>query len=82
MAYDTFRFEIIGNIATIGTREYNEVTWNKEINLVSWNGRQPKIDIREWTSDHSKMGKGITLTDDEAEVVGVALVQYIRERSK
>ena len=38
----------------------------KEINRVSWNDREPKIDIREWSPDHTKMGKGITLTDEEA----------------
>lgn len=39
--------------------------WQKEINLVSWNGRKPKIDIREWDGEHVKMGKGITLNKAE-----------------
>jgi hypothetical protein len=39
--------------------------WTKELNLVSWNERQAKYDIRDWSPDHSKMGKGITLTKDE-----------------
>lgn len=39
--------------------------WKKEINLVSWNGRKPKIDIRDWAPDHEKMGKGITLNYEE-----------------
>lgn len=39
--------------------------WKKEINLVSWNDRDPKFDIREWSQEHDKMGKGITLTKDE-----------------
>jgi len=39
--------------------------WSKELNLVSWNGREPKYDIRDWAPDHNKMGKGITLTADE-----------------
>lgn len=43
--------------------------WNKEINLVSWNGREPKIDIREWSQDHTQMGKGITLTAEEAKTL-------------
>ena len=38
----------------------------KELNLVSWNGGVPKYDIRDWTPGHEKMGKGITLTEDEA----------------
>ncbi len=32
--------------------------WTKELNLISWNGGDPKYDIRQWSSDHSKMGKG------------------------
>ena len=40
--------------------------WTKELNLVSWNGAAPKYDIRDWAPDHAKMGKGITLTEDEA----------------
>ena len=40
--------------------------WKKEINLVSWNGRTPKFDIRDWDPGHQKMGKGITLTRAEA----------------
>ncbi|KUG04091.1 bacterial seryl-trna synthetase [hydrocarbon metagenome] len=39
--------------------------WQKEINLVSWNNRAPKIDIRDWAPEHEKMGKGITLNKDE-----------------
>ncbi len=40
--------------------------WKKELNLVSWNDRDPKYDIRDWNPDHEKMGKGITLSRDEA----------------
>ncbi len=40
--------------------------WQKELNLVAWNGRQAKFDIRDWAPDHEKMGKGITLTKEEA----------------
>jgi len=40
--------------------------WKKELNLVSWNGREPKMDIRDWDPEHQKMGKGITLTKEEA----------------
>jgi hypothetical protein len=40
--------------------------WRKELNSVSWNDREPKLDIRDWSEDHSKMGKGVTLTRDEA----------------
>lgn len=43
----------------------NAKGWRKELNLVSWNGNAPKFDIRDWSSDHEKMGKGITLTNEE-----------------
>lgn len=39
--------------------------WTKEVNFISWNGRDPKYDIREWAPDHEKMGKGITLNQEE-----------------
>lgn len=39
--------------------------WNLEVNLVSWNGREAKYDIRKWNEDHSRSGKGLTLSEDE-----------------
>ncbi len=39
--------------------------WTKELNLVSWNDREPKYDLRDWNETHEKMGKGVTLTKDE-----------------
>jgi hypothetical protein len=39
--------------------------WTKEVNIVSWNQRKPKLDIREWDENHEKMSKGITLNKDE-----------------
>jgi hypothetical protein len=39
--------------------------WSKELNLVSWNGKEPKFDLRDWAPEHEKMGKGITLSVDE-----------------
>ena len=41
-------------------------SWNKEVNLVSWNGRPAKIDIRSWQKNHEKCGKGIAITRAEA----------------
>lgn len=40
-------------------------SWNLELNLISWNDREPKYDIRSWSPDHTRMGKGITLSADE-----------------
>ena len=39
--------------------------WTKELNLVSWNGKEAKYDLRDWAPEHGKMGKGITLPRDE-----------------
>ena len=39
--------------------------WRKELNLVSWNGKEPKYDLRDWSEDHTKMGKGGTLDISE-----------------
>lgn len=39
--------------------------WTKELNLISWNDREPKYDLRDWSPGHEKMGKGITLSLDE-----------------
>jgi len=41
----------------------------KELNLVAWNGRSPKYDIRDWSPDHEKMGKGVTLSSEEAKTL-------------
>lgn len=50
---------------SLGVLSENAKGWKKELNLISWNEREPKYDIRDWSEDHSKMGKGVTLTDDE-----------------
>ncbi len=56
------KFEITEHIGVISE---NAKGWTKELNLVSWNEREPKYDIREWSPDHSRVGKGVTLTIDE-----------------
>ena len=43
--------------------------WQKEINLICWNERKPKLDIREWGPEHERMGKGITLNLEEAKLL-------------
>lgn len=56
------KYEIIKEI---GVLSENSKGWRKEINLISWNGGEPKYDIRDWAPEHEKMGKGITMTKDE-----------------
>ena len=48
----------------------NDGKWAKELNLVSFNGREAKYDIRPWSPDHQNMGKGITLTEEELYALG------------
>lgn len=43
--------------------------WRLECNVVSWNGAEPKIDIRTWAPGHAKSGKGVALTADELEMI-------------
>ncbi|MDR0571138.1 MAG: hypothetical protein LBG71_08015 [Clostridiales Family XIII bacterium] len=50
---------------TLGVLSESAKGWTKELNLVSWNGREAKYDIREWDPEHEKMSKGLTLTKDE-----------------
>lgn len=49
----------------IGVISENDKGWTKELNLISWNDREPKYDIRDWNETHDRMGKGITLTTEE-----------------
>lgn len=64
-----FKYEIVEELGTISE---NRSGWTRELNLVSWNGGEPKYDLRDWAPEHEKMGKGISLTKDEAyELMGL-----------
>lgn len=52
-------------IKKIGVLSESSKGWTKELNSISWNGRNPKYDIRDWDPEHKKMGKGITMTEEE-----------------
>jgi len=56
------KYEIIEKIGVLSTSASG---WAKELNLISWNDREPKYDLRDWSADHEKMGKGVTLTREE-----------------
>lgn len=56
------KFEVLNELGIISEGSKG---WNKELTRVSWNGEEPKYDIRSWDSEHKKMGKGITLTEEE-----------------
>ncbi|GCF95789.1 hypothetical protein NRIC_36800 [Enterococcus florum] len=61
-----FNYEIVEEIAVLSE---NPKGWRKELNLVSWNSRPPKFDLRDWAPGHEKMGKGVTLTNEEFEAL-------------
>lgn len=70
---ESVNHEIVESIGVI----YNKKSgWTREINLVSWNGMDAKYDIRDWSPDHDKMSRGITLTEDELR----KLVELVKER--
>ena len=56
------KFEITKHI---GVLSEGSKGWRKEFNLVSWNDREPKYDIRDWAPEYAKMGKGVTLSEEE-----------------
>lgn len=61
-----FKWEVTENL---GVLSENPKGWTKELNRVSWNGREAKFDIREWSPDHKTMSKGMTFTDEEMEAL-------------
>ena len=56
------KYEIIKKV---GVLSKSDSGWAKELNLISWNDRDPKYDIRDWSPDGEKMGKGVTLSKEE-----------------
>lgn len=61
-----FKYEITERIAVLST---NPNGWERQLNLVSWNEREPKYDIRDWSPDGNKMGKGISLSSEELTIL-------------
>lgn len=59
---ESIKYEIRKSIGVIGEGTKG---WKKEVNIVSWNDRKPKLDIRDWDEAHEKMGKGVTLSREE-----------------
>jgi len=73
-----FEFKIEKHFAVLST---NKSGWTKELNIVSWDGRAWKIDIRDWSPDHSKMGKGVSLTIEEAKLLFASLSNAFPENT-
>ena len=60
----------------------NDNGWRRELNLVSWNGGAPQLDIREWSADHQRMSRGITMTEEQGIRVAQLLAQRAREKQR
>jgi hypothetical protein len=56
------KYEIIKKIGVLSTSKSG---WTKELNLMRWNDREPKYDLRDWSADRNRRGKGITLSAEE-----------------
>ena len=70
------KYEIIETLAVFADSDQRG-GWAKELNLVSWNGNEPKYDLRSWNEDQSRMGKGITLSKDEIKQLKKVLNEVI-----
>ena len=68
-----FKYEITEEL---GVLSESRSGWKREVNLVSWNGAAPKLDIRDWSPGREKMGKGITLSSDEIDSLKAILEDY------
>ena len=68
-----FTYEIVEEIEVLSESPKG---WRKELNLVSYNGAEPKYDIRDWAPEHEKMGKGVTLTEEEVQILLEALNKH------
>jgi hypothetical protein len=62
LAVDDISYEIV---MQIGILSQSRSGWTKELNLISWNGSPAKYDIRDWSPDHGKLGRGVTLSREE-----------------
>ncbi|MEC5423835.1 PC4/YdbC family ssDNA-binding protein [Virgibacillus sp. C22-A2] len=66
------KYEIVETIAVLSESPKG---WTKELNLISWNGREAKYDIRDWAPNKEKMGKGVTLTEEDITSLKAALAE-------
>lgn len=64
-----YEYEIVDNIAVLSERTGSKL----EANIVSWKHGTPRVDIRRWNEDHTQMGNGVALTDEEAKTLYKAL---------
>ncbi len=73
MAKKEFKYKIVKEL---GTLKSNKSGWQREVNLVSWNDAQPKLDIREWAPEHERMGRGVSLSAEEIAILKEILDEF------
>lgn len=56
-------------VKSIGVIAQNKSGWQREVNIIKWNEGKAKLDIRDWGPDHTKVGKGISLTKEEVAIL-------------
>lgn len=66
------KFEIIEHIGVISESAKG---WTRELNIISWNDKEPKYDLRDWAPNKEKMGKGITLSKEEINSLKQLLIE-------
>lgn len=64
-------------VEELGVLSESTKGWTKELNLISWNGTEAKYDLRDWSPNHEKMGKGVTLTKDEVQELYKLLTEIV-----
>lgn len=70
-----FSYEIIEEVGAIGSPTASG--WSTRLNLISWNGGSPKLDIRSWNEDMSRMGKGVSFSKEDAKDLAILLNSYL-----
>lgn len=68
------RFEIVEHIAVLAEQSTG---WRKELNIVAWNDKEPKYDIRDWDPEHERMSRGVTLFPEEMQ----RIVEVVKDRN-
>ncbi len=73
MAAKEFKYEIVEQVGVISSSTSG---WNREVNIVRWNEGKPKLDVRDWSPEHDKMGKGISMTSEEISLLKSILEEF------
>ena len=64
-------------IRHIGVISESSRGWRLELNMVSWNGAEPKLDIHDWSPDYNRCTSRGTFTKDEA----LTLVKLLKKEA-